>query len=284
MFPVLIEFPQLGLAIHSRGLMIVSAALFCHLVGPRWIEALEGIDRRKVSRVLLWLLPVAFLGARMHYVLSHWATYSDRPLATLIPWGRGMHAGGAILFLAIALPLLSYRLGIRLGKFADGFIPALGVSIALARLGCFLRGCCAGTSCGWPWCLRFPAGSLAYQNDTGVVPGTPLHPVQLYFAAAALIMGAGALWLRRHKAYDGQVALLALLFYSASAAVIEPFRADHIGRVYWGRVPQLEWIAFGMMAAAILALAGAEVFRSGSVEMGPGGSAATRGRSAMHDP
>jgi phosphatidylglycerol:prolipoprotein diacylglycerol transferase len=189
-----------------------------------------------------------------------------------------MHAGGAILLLVVALPFVLRRLQIPLGQFADGFVPALGVSIAVARVGCFLRGCCAGAACDWPWCLRFPAASLAYQNETGVVPGMPLHPVQLYFAAAALLIAGGALWLRRHKAYDGQVALLALFFYSASAAAIEPFRAEHIGRVHWGRLPQLEWVAIGMTAVAVFAIASAAIARSRRIRVEPAGSAVARGK------
>jgi phosphatidylglycerol:prolipoprotein diacylglycerol transferase len=252
--PVLIEVPELGLAIHSRGLMIVLAALFCYWVGPRWIEALEGIDRRKSRRALLPLLPVGFLGARLHYVLSHWDAYADRPLSALMLWGRGMHAGGAILLVVVALPFALRRPAVPLGKFADGFVPVLGISIAVARLGCFLRGCCVGMACEWPWCLRFPDDSSPYRSAIGLHAGTPLHPLQLYFVVAALLIAAGALWLRRHKTYDGQVGLVALFFYSVSAAAIEPFRADHAGRVYWGQLPQLEWIGLGMTACAAFAL------------------------------
>jgi phosphatidylglycerol:prolipoprotein diacylglycerol transferase len=269
--PVLLDVPQLGIAVHSRGLMIVLAVLFCHTIGTRWMESLEGIDRRTSSRVLIWLLPAAFVGARLHYVLSHWETYADRPFTTLVLWGSGMHAGGAILLVVVALPFLLRRSAIPVGKFADAFVPALGVSIALARIGCFLRGCCAGVAGDWPWCLRFPADSRV---AIGLSATLPLHPVQLYFAAAALFIAGGALWSRRHKAYDGQVGLAALLFYSASAAVIELFRADHAGRIYWGQLPQLEWVALGMMASAAAALVWGEIARARHPKVRPAGSAA----------
>lgn len=257
MLPVLVEIPQLGVAIQSRGLLIVLAAVLCNLFGPRWIESLEGIDRRQARAALLWLLPPAFIGGRLHYVLNHWSEYAADPLSGLVFWGRGMHAGGALLAMAVALPFILRRLSIPLGKFADGAAPVVAIGIAIARLGCFLRGCCYGTVCDWPWAVRFPAGALAYTEANGLSAGAMLHPVQLYFAAAALLVAIAALWMRRFaglRHYDGQIALLALLLYSVSAAVIEPWRADHPGRVYWGALPQLEWTALAMAAATAGAL------------------------------
>lgn len=262
MLPVLIEFPQLGVAIHSRGLLIVVAALFCNLVGPPWIEALEGIDRGKSRRALLWLLPSAFLGGRLHYMANHWSELAAEPLAAFVLWGRGMHAGGAIALVALAMPVVTGRLGIPLGRFADGAVPAVAIAVAIARVGCFLRGCCYGAASDWPWAVRFPADALAYGGGSALAPGTALHPLQLYFASAALVIAVLALWLRRHRRYEGQIALIALLLHSLSAAAIEPFRSDHPGRVYWGSLPQLEWVALAMVAVAALALVvGREVDR-----------------------
>jgi phosphatidylglycerol---prolipoprotein diacylglyceryl transferase len=255
--PVLVDLPQLGVAIHSRGLMIVLAAVLCNTLGARWIESLEGIDRRQSRRALLWLLPPVFIGGRLHYVLNHWATHVEQPLSVLISWGRGMHAGGAIVAMAVAMPFILRRLSIPIGKFADGAAPAIALAIGVARLGCFLRGCCYGTICAWPWGVSFPDTALAYTETSGLTAGAPLHPVQLYFALAAVLVALCALAMRRLRSarrYDGQIALVALLLHSLSAAAIEPFRADHPGRVYWGALPQLEWMALATIAATSLAL------------------------------
>src|SRR5262249_7293406 len=89
-----------------------------------------------------------------------------------------------------------------------------------------------------------------------------IHPLQLYFAAAALAIAATALWLRRRKRYDGQVALVGLVLFSASAAALEFFRADQPLRLYWGPLPQLEWTALPMTPAPIAPLAVAEYAHS----------------------
>lgn len=252
--PVLVELPRFGVAIHSRGVMIVLAALLCHLVGPPWIERVTGVDRRRTRRALLWLLLPAVLGARLHWVANHWSSVADRPLAALMPWQQGMHAGGAIIAMAFAMPLVLRRMSIPVAAFADAAVAPIAAAIGVARLGCFLRGCCYGRVCEWPWGVRFPPDSLPYA-ERAVATGQPLHPVQVYFVLAAFAVAALALWMQPRKRYGGQIALVGLLSYAASAALIEVFRADHPGRVYWGPLPQLEWTALAMVAAAASALA-----------------------------
>ena len=66
-------------------------------------------------------------------------------------------------------------------------------------------------------------------------------------------------WLHPRKRYDGEVALVALVLFSTSAAALEFLRADAQPRVYWGPLPQLMWMALGMSAVSIAALAAAEL-------------------------
>jgi phosphatidylglycerol---prolipoprotein diacylglyceryl transferase len=166
---------------------------------------------------------------------------------------------------AAAAPLVVRRDGVPVGKFADAIVPIAGMGIALARVGCFLHGCCFGTPCALPWCLAFPRGSESYQLqvDLGLIaPGTehalPVHPLQLYFAAGGVLITLVGLWLQARKRYDGQVAIVALVLFSASAAWLEVFRADVPQRVYWGALPELEWVALAMTGASLVALAVAE--------------------------
>ena len=65
------------------------------------------------------------------------------------------------------------RMRLPLGRFADGFAPVVGIGIAIARVGCFLHGCCFGTFCSWPWGVRFPRATpfiYAFHADLGVLP------------------------------------------------------------------------------------------------------------------
>jgi phosphatidylglycerol:prolipoprotein diacylglycerol transferase len=293
MHPVLIDIPSLGITILSYRVCLLLAVLVCWVIGPRWVAALEGLEPRRVFAAMVLLGLGAFAGARLQYVATHWSDFADRPLAALQFWSGGLHAGGGILLLAVAAPLILAWLKLPLGRFADGFVPTVGVGIAIARLGCFLHGCCFGTVCSWPWCVTFPRDTYIYQyhTDLGLLPPgaertLPIHPLQLYFAAAGLIITAVALWLHPRKRYDGQVALVGLVLFSTSTALLEFLRADAQPRLYWGALPQLTWVALGLSAASIVALAAAElVHRSGRIRSGRSMGAVPRApRSAQQLP
>ena len=266
MYPTLLEVPSLGITITSHNACLLLAVVVCFAIGPRWVAALEGLDPRRVFCAMVLLGLAAFAGARLHYVVNQWADFVDQPLAALRVWSGGLHAGGGIALLALAGPLALRWLGLPVGRFADGFVPTVGIGIAIARLGCFLHGCCFGTVCSWPWCVPFPRNTYIYQfhADLGVLPPgaehtLPIHPLQLYFAAAGLVITAAALWLHPRKRYDGEVALVGLVLFSLSTAAFEFLRADAQPRVYWGPLPQLTWMAFALSAASLVALAGAEL-------------------------
>src|SRR5262249_23319234 len=51
---------------------------------------------------------------------------------------------------------------------------------ALQKVACFMAGCCFGSETTVPWAVTFPNDSLC------VLPGVPIHPLQLYDAILPL--------------------------------------------------------------------------------------------------
>lgn len=257
MHPTL-ELPSWGIGMASYQACIALAAIVCFAIGPRWVARLEWLDARRVFLAMLLLAVAAFAGARLHFVLNQWPTFAAAPGTALHVWTGGLHAGGAILLLALALPPVLRWQELPLARFADAFVPTVAVGIAIARFGCFLHGCCFGTPSTLPWAIALPSDTFVYRFhldrgliDAGAPHALPIHPLPLYFAAAALMTAAVALWLHRRKRYDGQVALAALALFSISSALLELLRADTESRVYWGPLPQLTWVALAMIAAAL---------------------------------
>jgi phosphatidylglycerol:prolipoprotein diacylglycerol transferase len=261
MYPILLQVPSLGIEIRSSDFFVQLSVIVCLWLGPRWAQRLEGLPPRRTLGTLAILAGCTLAGGRLHYILNNPEVYSGRWLAALKPWSGGFHIGGGFIALALAAPWAARTCGLSVGKFGDGVAPALGVAIAVARIGCVLYGCCFGARCDAPWCMTWPAGSPVHDHHVEVgfiardaARSLPVHPLQLYFAASGLAVTAVTLWLHPRKRYDGQVALAGLLTFAIFAAGLEFLREDYQPRAYWGPLPQLAWTALAMTLASAVAL------------------------------
>jgi phosphatidylglycerol:prolipoprotein diacylglycerol transferase len=78
----------------------------------------------------------------------------------------------------------------------------------------------------------------------------PVHPTQLYEALGCLLISVSlSWWWPRHKRFDGQVALIALLLYAGLRSVVEEFRADDRG-LYFG-LSTSQWVSLAIALAAL---------------------------------
>ena len=173
----------------------------------------------------------------------------------------GLHAGGAIVGAVVALAIALPRSGVPAWRLADAIVPVVGVGIAIARLGCFLHGCCFGIPCALPWCVTFPADSYVYQlhASLGLLPpgaarSAPVHPLQLYFAGAGApgdsdgAGGAASQAVRWRADAGGAPGVLRV----GGRTGVPARRPD--GARLLGPLPQLEWVALAMTVATGAAL------------------------------
>lgn len=143
------------------------------------------------------------VGARAWHALTNPSIYFQDPGYLLTPQPTGFALFGGLAGAALAGALASRVLAVDLWRLADAAAPALGVAIAVMRLGCFSNGCCFGHTTDGAFGVRFPAGSPAHlwQLATDKVrlldAPLPVHPTQLYEAAGALACAAIALAIAR---------------------------------------------------------------------------------------
>jgi phosphatidylglycerol:prolipoprotein diacylglycerol transferase len=131
------------------------------------------------------------------------------------------------------------------------------IGLGFGRLGCLLAGCCFGTPSSAAWAIRFPAFSSASeaQVKAGVLghkylESLAVHPTQIYESGAAFAIAAfGILYLHGRKRYDGQVFAAFLGAYGVIRFVIEFWRADERGGIFWLSTSQ--WIGIGMVLIAL---------------------------------
>src|SRR5437867_11013383 len=103
-------------------------------VGPRL-----GIPAQDIDRLTLPFVLLAFVGARLGYVLSHPAEFTS-PVEILRVYHGGLTSHGAIAGGFAALWWASRRCGLPLWTLADTTIWAVPLGYMLVRFGNFMHG------------------------------------------------------------------------------------------------------------------------------------------------
>jgi hypothetical protein len=126
---------------------------------------------------------------------------------------------------------------------------ALGVFLAIGRIGCAMVGCCHG---------RPARLGLRYGDDHAAagfawwLVGVPLVPVQVIESAAvALLTGVAAVWLWSGGAAPGGVLARQLICYSLLRFALELARGD-VERFAWLNLSEAQWTAV-VLAAGVAA-------------------------------
>ncbi len=197
--------------IYSYGVMLFLAFMVGIFVARRELDR-KGLDGSAIYIIGAVAAIAGIIGARIFYIGGHWDQFSHS-WGTMFDFNmRGLvYYGG--LFLAIpCCILLVKRLKLPLGPVADSVGLVLPLSIAIARVGCFLNGCCAGKPSGLPWAVTF----------TGTT--TAVHPTQLYELILDLFAFSVLFLIRKRLHRDWGLFLLSLAAYGIIRFIIEFFR------------------------------------------------------------
>ncbi len=202
------ELFQLGpIHLRSYGLFMALAFVVGTFLGLREARRV-GLDEDKVVNVILVTLVASVLGARLLYVLEHLDEFRREWTTVLALWQGGLTLYGGIVAGTFAGLVAARRLGLPVWLVADALTPALALGTVFGRVGCFLNGCCYGQPTSRPWGVVFPRDSFAYLE----FGDQPVHPSQLYNAAAGLALFAVFYLLRKRMRVPG------VLFWSFIAA------------------------------------------------------------------
>jgi phosphatidylglycerol:prolipoprotein diacylglycerol transferase len=257
----LLSYPHIG-SYSACMLLAFVAGYFL----ARWRAVRVGIPGRHIDNITLLIPLISLFGARFF----SWLFY--QPEGTGFVEGMMMNGGGLVFYggvifaaLTIAIYTLARRLSLR--QMADALAAPLLLGLAIGRLGCFLAGCCWGDLCvdartmavirdphvtfkiqtfpavsqpGFPLAVRFPAHTSPHHQHVGLKliddnasRSLPVHPVQLYEAALALLL---AFPLHRHfnkRRNPGDIFWVMIIGYGIIRFATEFFRADN-NPAYWG--------------------------------------------------
>ena len=235
-------------AIRSYGLML-AAGFLCGimLAAYRAKKAGENIDH--IYNLAVWIVFSSLIGARLYYVITHYHEFRENENLFFVkrfllelknmfwPVGANGQIGisGLVLYGGLIMATLvtwmylhHYRLNIP--KYLDIIAPSLGLGEFFTRIGCFLNGCCFGKPTESLFGVVFPENSAAGMYFSGL----HIHPAQLYNSFAGLIIFIALIYMERHKRFNGFIALLYFILYSAGRFIIDYFRFYESSMKFYG--------------------------------------------------
>ena len=241
-----LEFPGLGLKFNYRsefplfntsltikwyGILIAVGFLLAVVYALRRVKDFD-IDPDRMIDVVLVCTVLAFVGARLYYVLfsvgAEREAFFENPITMLYIWegGIGIYGGLIAAFLS---GLLMCRIR-KVNTLAMFDLASLGFLIGqgVGRWGNFINQEAFGGNTTLPWGMtgdRIAAGV----NGSGYDPALPVHPTFLY-ESLWCILGFVLLHILSKKAYrfKGQIFSLYLVWYGTGRFFIELLRTDSL--------------------------------------------------------
>lgn len=251
MHPYLIDFTLNGyeLRMPTYGIFLALALTCAYLEGGRRAKQL-GEGTLHLDHLFILTVLSALVGSRLfHVFIEDPKYYRANSLLAFKIWEGGYtyYIAKPIALLAVLFYANKHRLNLL--QYGDIAAPATALGLGVARLGCFMAGCCYGTPTSLPWGCVFKNLEAAVPDHT-----VALHPTQLYEGTAALAIFAYATWRFRRRKYIGQIALHTLLLYWIARFGIEFFRGDHKMRFIDGIFSSSQLVALACIPITVLGI------------------------------
>jgi phosphatidylglycerol:prolipoprotein diacylglycerol transferase len=221
-----------GLKVFGYGVMLVLAFLGSTWLAT-WRARREKLDPEVILDMAFWVFFMGLVGARLFYCIQYWGITIHGLLDVVQYWKGGIVYYGGIIGGTLAFFVYRHLRPFPLRPYLDALAPSIMVGTLFGRLGCFLNGCCFGDVCTFPWAVRFPSMSPAWEFEvrqhlirTDALQTLPLHPTQIYSAIDAfVILGLlSAFYPLRRR--DGEVMGLLMITYPITRFLIEYLRND----------------------------------------------------------
>lgn len=238
MHPILFKIGSF--TIYTYGFLVFLGVLFAYFFCVKQAGR-ENINKGVFSDIIFWTLIFSFVGARVFYIFTDFQSFLQNPLEMLLSRSGFVFYGG-VIFGIVTLFVLAKLHKINFLKLADIIVMGVPLAHAFGRFGCFSYGCCYGRPTNYFLGVLFPAESPAGALGVCVIP------TQLIEAFFLILLFLTLLFVKRRKKFDGQILAIYLVFYSIIRFVVEFFRGDPRGNVFFLSLSQfisLFLLAFG---------------------------------------
>lgn len=225
---------QLGsLSVKWYGIIMAVA-----IVLATWMAITEGKKRQIIPDdfvdLLLWAVPLGYVGARIYYVIFEWGYYSRHPDQIIAIWNGGIAIYGGLIAGLIVLLVFCYKRFLPPFLMLDIITPGVMAAQVLGRWGNFMNQEAHGspTSLHFLESLHLPEFIIQQMKINGVY----YQPTFLYESFFNLI-GLILILSLRHKKHlfkQGEVFMCYLMWYAVVRFFVEGLRTDSL--YIWGTI------------------------------------------------
>ena len=208
-----VAFSIFGLDIMWYGVLMASAMILCVFLALKEGKRVK-ISEDDILNLAIIAIPCGLLGARLYYVIFNWPWYSKHMSEILNFRGGGMAIHGALIGGILAGFIYTKIKKINFFKMADTVMIGIPLGQAIGRWGNYINGEAHGGPTSLPWGI--------------MVDGVKVHPTFLYESIWDLGIFIFLWFFRKHKKYEGQLAIYYLILYSLGRFFIEGLRTDSL--------------------------------------------------------
>jgi phosphatidylglycerol---prolipoprotein diacylglyceryl transferase len=238
MYPRLISIGDFTLP--TFGVLVATGFLVALWITGR-LAARSGLDKERTTNLGIYCALTGLLGAKLLLIIFDSITQPSRIFSLSTLQAAGVFQGGLVLAVGFAF-YYTNRYGMPWLTTFDTFAPGIAIGHAIGRLGCLAAGCCWGKACDLPWAITF----RNFQADTGVPFFQPLHPTQLYEAAAELAVFAVLYWLILKPHRPGMIIGLYLVLSSLARFGVEFYRVHEQALPFGMPLSITQWISLAL--------------------------------------
>lgn len=233
-----VAFSLGGLSVKWYGIIMAVAIILAVMMATaegkkRQIESDDFLD------LLLWAVPLGYVGARIYYVIFEWGYYAQHPDQIIAIWNGGIAIYGGLLAGLLVLLLFCHKRMLPPFLMLDIITPGILAAQILGRWGNFIN----QEAHGGPVSLHF-LQSLHLPNfiiNQMKIGGVYYQPTFLYESFFNLI-GLVIILVLRHRKHifkQGEVFMFYLAWYAVVRFFVEGLRTDSLYLMGSIRVSQM---------------------------------------------
>lgn len=211
-----IAFTVFGVPIYWYAILIVASLALAIFLCKRK-DGKYNIKFDDIIDLSIILIPVAFICARVYYVLFNLESYTNLASILNIKDG-GLAIYGGIIGGTIVIYFFCKKKNIKMLDLLDYIVPYLALGQAIGRWGNFINVEAYGTTTNLPWKMGIQtANGLEY-----------VHPTFLYESICTFIIFIILTKLSKNRKFSGQIVCVYVILYSFIRFFIEGLRIDSL--------------------------------------------------------